>query len=135
QARPSTLAQVPATILQLLGYRMDKLAQAYQGIGQDSEDSLPPVVVRRLGTTFSYVRSHGTRPDIQQQTRDDTDPATTIWLNSHSRAGAAGQPALCYGGTNTWAKAIRGAAVADCLSVPLILTHGKLAAAPATDDA
>src|SRR5690606_23780971 len=67
--------------------------------------------------------------------RDDTDPATTIWLNSRSRSGAADRPALCYGGANTWAKAIRGAAVADCLSVPLILSHGQLAAAPATDDA
>src|SRR5690606_13710085 len=109
------------TTLRLLGYRLDDIAQPYRGIGLDDAPSLPPVVVRRLGESFSYVRSHGAHPEPQPQARDDTDPATTIWLNRQGRIGAARRPALCYDDTTTWAKAIRGAAVADCLSVPLVL--------------
>lgn len=135
QARPSTLAQVPATILRLLGYRLEGIPQPYQGIGLDDPASLAPVVVRRLGDTFSYVRGHGTSAAPPPQARDDTDRATRIWLHRRGRIGNTARPTLCYGGTNTWAKAVRGAAVADCLSVPVVLLDGKLAAAPVSDDA
>ncbi len=108
QARPSTLAQVPATILRLLGYRLEGIPQPYQGIGLDDPASLAPVVVRRLGDTFSYVRGHGTSAAPPPQARDDTDRATRIWLHRRGRIGNTARPTLCYGGTNTWAKAVRG---------------------------
>ena len=132
--RPSTLAQVPATVLQLLGYRLDQPTSLYRGIGLDAEATLPPLVVRRVKGDIEYVRSHGLQMDSFASVQDRTDPATTMWLNRQGRYGNADRPALCYDDANTWAKAARGSLVADCLSVNLALQDGHVRVAPDLPD-
>lgn len=136
-AWPSALAQVPATILRLLGYRLDNAPQPFQGIGLDDPTTLPPVVVRRLAENTSVIRSHGnTRLDLAPaQAQDHTDPATTLWLNQRQQPGRSVPPPLCYDQTNTWAKAVRATAVASCLTIPIVLQQGALGVAPTSPDA
>jgi len=128
----STLAQLPATVLRLLGYQMISTAHGYAGIGLDPVDSLVPVVVRRLGQRITYIRSHGAQQESLGYAEDVTDPATAIWLNRRleNQAVSSDAPSLCYGDVNTWAKAARGSIVADCLEVPLVMSQGVLDAAP-----
>lgn len=130
--RQSTLAQLPATVLRLLGYQMVSAAHAYAGVGLDPVDSLVPIIVRRLGQRITYIRSHGVRHESLKDADDVTDPATVMWLNRRleNQTAQAGAPALCYGGVNTWAKAARGSIVSDCLEVPLALNQDVLDAAP-----
>lgn len=128
--RRSSLAQVPATITKLLGYRIAGAVHDYRGIGLDPEDVLPPMVVRRLANETTYVRSRGVARERRRDARDATDRATTIWLNRKTGAPGIDRPALCYGDANTWGKANRGATVADCLELRLATDGGQLDAAP-----
>lgn len=128
--RAATLAQVPATILSLLGYRVQGSQHDYRGVGLDAEEALVPVVVRKLVDGMVYVRTHGVEREHRSDARDLTDPAATIWLNSKARSAGKSRPALCYGGVNTWAKANRGAIVADCLATRLEMDEEQIDAAP-----
>ncbi|VCU71420.1 Phosphoethanolamine transferase CptA [Pigmentiphaga humi] len=133
--RASTLAQVPATIFTLLGYRVQGSLHDYRGMGLDPEESLVPIVVRKLVDGMVYVRAHGLGREQRPDARDLTDPATNLWLNSRSRSGGGQASALCYGEANTWAKATRGANVADCLAARLVMDGTSLDLAPRNKDA
>lgn len=130
----STLAQVPGTIMTLLGYRTQGLGHDYRGIGLDAAHTLSPILVREAGETIQYTRSHGAARDIRAQALDNTDAVTTLWLNSRGGGNDPEVPRVCYDQANTWAKAIRGSAVADCLAVKLALPDTGLDAAPALKD-
>lgn len=128
--RAATLAQVPATVLALLGYRAQHSLHGYRGMGLDGENELVPIVVRKLVDGMVYVRTHGLEREHRADARDLTDPATTVWLNSRSRSAGRQAPMLCYGETNTWAKANRGAIVSDCLAARLALDGETIDVAP-----
>lgn len=131
--RSATLEQVSATIMTLLGMQVTDDKYPYHGIGLDPESTLPPIVVRHVEEGVSYLRSHGAARKHHQAAHDATDPATTIWLNRRGRnKKEVLRPALCYGSANSFAKANRGAMVADCLAVRLAFNGNNLAVAPIT---
>ncbi len=133
--KAATLAQVPATVLALLGYHVQGGLHDYRGMGLDADDTLVPVLVRKLADGISYVRTHGLEREQRSDARDHTDPATTIWLNSKARSAQEHAPVLCYDDANTWAKANRGAIVADCLAARLAVKGDLIDVAPLVESA
>ena len=117
--RTSLLGQVPATVLRLLGYRLEQDTYKYQGVGLDEPAALGPVVVRRLSDSIDYIRSHGQERESKAVANDATDPVTTIWLNRRGDGSTADRPLLCYGDANTWGKAVRASIAADCLALTM----------------
>lgn len=117
--RPSTLAQLSPTVLRILGYEASKTGQDLKGVGLDTEEKLPPIVVRKIGQGLSYIRSSHQQLDAPEGSIDSTDNATNIWLSRQKRFGHEAAPMLCYSEANSFAKAIRAGLTADCLTISL----------------
>lgn len=129
-ARPATLEQLSATVLRLLGFQFSD-PSGLHGIGLDSEDKLTPIHIRKTARGLSYIRTNQNQASIEQEdTVDDTDAPTNIWINSKKRrtiAGETNSAKLCYDNANSFAKAMRGALVSDCLSINVDIDQsGKL---------
>jgi glucan phosphoethanolaminetransferase (alkaline phosphatase superfamily) len=114
--RLATLAQLPATLLDLLGHESGR--GAFEGIGFDAVETLPPILVRETSGGLTYIplseAGLGT-PSL----RDASDVSTEIF-RARSVAQAIGST-LCQHRSNSLAKALRGALVADCLEVDVVV--------------
>lgn len=124
-----TLAQLSTTVLDIFGFTvptMENLGLAESGA------VLNPVVVRQIAAGSTYVRTSNGLKDINTTAKDVTDAPTTIWLNSKRISG--NRQALCYGNANSWAKAARGAIVADCVGAVLGQHGSDLVVLPSNND-
>lgn len=128
----ATLEQLALLILDLTGVEVERsLYELPPQVGEEAE--LPPVVVRRVSDGISFVNLSG-RPFREKGLIESSDDATRIFRAT--KATPAGGPHICYHRSNTIAKAIRGASVANCLEFdvvigaagPIQVTHPPVAA-------
>lgn len=115
----STLAQLSPTVLRLLGYQVDGTEQQLLGIGLDEKEKLPPIVVRKTAKGISFINMDNNAVHSPEGTFDNTDMAMRLMLSRNKLHGNEDQPTLCYKNSNSFAKAVRGGMVADCLAITL----------------
>lgn len=109
----STLAQLPATLLDLLGGKLsDDQYKLAPTIGQPAPN--PYIVVRNTSDgQYSFVRLGPSKADDKMEASDKTDAATETFIAKRNKSNE--KIRVCYGDVDTIGKAIRGALVADCL--------------------
>ena len=121
----STLAQVPATIIDLLGGRDQALAELPNLTGVIGTPAVGPaaaVLVRSTSSGDTFVSLSGsdsiTTPLAQGgKLTNAADDATRVYVARETAALAPTR--LCFGNANTLAAAMRGALAADCVGISL----------------
>lgn len=122
----STLAQVPATIINLLGGTSQAAAELPNltgVVGETAAGKTPPVLVRSTSAGDTFVSLSGvdsiTSPLAQDgKLTNAADDATRVYVAREMRALAP--TLLCYGNANTLAAALRGVHAAQCLGIGLV---------------
>ena len=122
----STLAQVPATIIDLLGGSAQarrELPELTGVIGDPAGKPPPPVLVRSTGTGDTFVSLTNTESIASPLApggvvTNAADDATRVYVASQTRALAP--TLLCYGNAETLASALRGALAGDCVGIALV---------------
>lgn len=124
-ANPATLAQLPSTILDLVGL---ELAEDGSGaiidkplIGEPTRHD--PIIVRRTAKGLTYVNLNVER-DRASAGLDVTDGATSMF-KARVRLGTSGTK-LCYGRTDSLAKAMRGGLLSDCLQMSAFMPQDQV---------
>ncbi len=116
----STLAQLPYTIIDLLGGGSMEESRQLNLIGEFREPhEMSPILVRQISNGISYVALGPIGSPVPDENLvDATDRATQVFVASEEYDG------ICYHGANTLGTAIRGAMVADCLEFDLVVEDG-----------
>ena len=111
----STLAQVPATVIDLLGGHVDGAATPLLNpVGSGSAASIQPIVIRETTVGGTYVNLNPSpAQNADRGFTSGNDMATDLYVTASNNASK--NTRLCYGRANTVAKALRGALVSDCL--------------------
>ncbi|NML17614.1 phosphoethanolamine transferase [Azohydromonas caseinilytica] len=131
-ANSSTLAQVPSTLLDLLGARIEPrdAAKLIPTAVVGEKTAHPPIMVRQTAAGIEYLRID--RPGLElpenpgRKAFESKDLASAVHvLNRHK---SKGMGLVCYGPAQTLGAALRGSLVSDCLQ--LDLTEGGQAAGP-----
>jgi glucan phosphoethanolaminetransferase (alkaline phosphatase superfamily) len=113
----TTLAQLPATVLDLLGVNVVLPAAIASPIG--SLVMPEPIVVRETSAGITAVNLASTA--IDKSTIDEADDATRHFV--FSRRAETNRPISCYHRSNTLAKALRGQLVANCLEIDIVISQ------------
>lgn len=128
QQRVSTLAQLPATILDLIGAKPGgghgNTVLRTAVVGEDTVH--PPIVVRETAEGITFVNINRTSLKVPQKPGktfiDKTDEATRVFV---ARVGNGSRSTLaCYEPSSAPGDAIRGSIVASCLTVNLASGKG-----------
>jgi len=125
--RISTLAQLPSTILDILGASLPQSPKFNPVIGMETLH--PPIIVRDTPAGTTYVnlneRSIAAPSIFDKKFIDKTDDSTRIFVISRNNQRATTK--ICYHRSNSIGKAIRGSLIADCLEIDLVVeADGKL---------
>jgi glucan phosphoethanolaminetransferase (alkaline phosphatase superfamily) len=128
--RVSTLAQLPETLLDLLGMRLPHGHDGGLRLGVVGEAvEVPPILVRDTVDGLVHVslgHDSSTPKSAVGWTREVADEATQIFVAARNEGNKARM--VCYHGSNTIGTAVRGRLIANCLEVDLnIQTGGRLA--------
>ena len=117
--RVSTLAQFPASLLALFGLQVE--GGSYQGIGLDELVDLPPILTRETSSGYTYIPlgERRDRQEVPSDPRDAADPHTKLFRAAQRLE--AGWTNVCQQRSHTIGKALRGAMVADCLWVDVVV--------------
>jgi len=115
----ATLAQLPSTILDLMGLRMPEGQKSgtllTPGVGENA--SLPPIIVRRTqdGITYVNINPGPLKPTKRFKERflDNTDQETKIFAFNANKA--PGTSSKCYEVSDSFAKRIRSRLISDCV--------------------
>lgn len=119
----STLAQLPAVIVDVLGIRVDHPKwKVGRVLGEPSESKLDPILVRRVEGGLSLVELDQPREEGGAEWLNGADSATSVY--AAAAAGEAIGSKVCFHRSNTLGKALRGSLVADCLEFDVVVTDG-----------
>lgn len=119
----STLAQLPSTILNLLGARdTDGLFLMLDQVGTEHRPYIPPVLVRRTSSGDTYINPNNKDITIEQVPSsalsiNATDDLTRMFVARQTHL--LGQTSLCHEDINTLAMAFRGALASNCFQLDL----------------
>ena len=121
----STLAQVPATVIDLLGGSAQarrELPELTGVIGDPAGKPPPPVLVRSTGSGDTFVSLTNTESIASPLAQgglvtNAADDATRVYVARQTRVLAP--TLLCYGKADTLASALRGALAGDCVGIAL----------------
>ena len=116
----ATLAQLPSTIVDLLGVdiRSQPVARYFsEPIGENIDGRLAPVFVRKLGDEVRYVALDRARrsDEVPEKTVEATDDTTRIFVATRSPPDE--RPKICSRTFEKLGEALLGSFVADCLQV------------------
>jgi glucan phosphoethanolaminetransferase (alkaline phosphatase superfamily) len=111
----STLAQLPATLFDLLGVSLDSSVPMLPVIGSQALNS--PILVRETAEGTTAVNIF--REQANNSLIDRTDSSTSFFKASRE-FGVKGT-AVCYHRSNTIAKAVRGSFVTNCLELDIVI--------------
>lgn len=126
----STLAQLPATIIDIFGGEgVSNLLKLPPVVGEAWSGAIPPILVRRTSSRDTYVNLNnmdfiGEGVANARPVANVTDDATRIFVASRTRLLQGTK--LCYDKVSTIASGLRGAFVADCLGVSVMLNSDKV---------
>ncbi len=129
--RVSTLAQIPSTLLDLMGVKLadEQNAAIVQTPVLGEEAYLPPILVRRTTEGITYVNINGHANDTLKRFDgaliEKSDDATKMFVITVNHVNES--PSICYHRSNTLGKALRGRLVSNCMEIDLIAdSNGKL---------
>ncbi|MGZ5069696.1 MAG: sulfatase-like hydrolase/transferase [Methylobacter sp.] len=121
----STLAQLPATIIDILGGDIENSKLSLPEVnGADNDKNLQPLGIREtaFGKTYIDLTKIGANNDNSLYINVNDD-ATNIFVAANTYKNT--QTKICYGNVNTIGKALRGALVSDCLELDVNITADK----------
>ena len=107
ESRVSTLKQFSSTLFDVFGVEINNASYAIPVIGEKIEE-VSPIVVRDTMKGYTAVNLSDNRLPVSLVS--GSDDATKIFLQSKKRP----EP-LCYHGSDTIARAVRGALTTNCL--------------------
>ena len=110
----STLAQLSPTILDLFNVSFAKKIR-HAVIGASSSPA--PILVRETNEGITAINL--SMEDLKYGLIDKTDSATSHFVAS--RFYKNNEPLICYHGSNSIAKALRGSLVASCLEIDIVV--------------
>jgi glucan phosphoethanolaminetransferase (alkaline phosphatase superfamily) len=121
----STLAQVPPTVIDLLGgYAKNSAINLPNIVGASDDEGIQPIVVRETARGLTYINLNGvSSEEDNKKFINANDSATDIFIvsthnkNKHTK--------ICYDNANTMGKALRGTLVTDCLGLDIANLHHK----------
>jgi glucan phosphoethanolaminetransferase (alkaline phosphatase superfamily) len=118
----STLAQVPSTIIDLLGGEVQKTSIKLLKVNGDKlTEGIQPIIIRETTAGDSYVNLNATSSaplkGNNDQANGNNDIATDIFVANINKTSA--DTKICYDRANTIGKALRGALVTDCLQLSM----------------
>jgi len=115
----SILAQVPSTIIDLLGGEVKAAAsiKLLRINGEKLAEGIPPIVIREAISGGTYVNLNTTAAPLKGNNNlgNGNDVATDIFVTNINRTST--ETRNCYDRANTIGKALRGALVTDCLQL------------------
>jgi glucan phosphoethanolaminetransferase (alkaline phosphatase superfamily) len=121
----TTLAQIPATVIDLLGGQTAESRLVLpKVIGTKQNSYISPIVVRSTSSGDTYVNTNNA--DVLDMRERTTAPASNV-ADEPTRIFVARQTnlldksSLCYSGVDTLAMTLRGAMVSDCLQLNIVL--------------
>jgi glucan phosphoethanolaminetransferase (alkaline phosphatase superfamily) len=129
QENIATLAQLPSTIIDLLGGEPITPSLDMPPVIGENNEGIIPILVRKTTRGITYVDLNEVPQPLPANAgiQNVTDTQTRIFVATHNKPEQAGN--ICYEGANTLGKAARGALVADCLELDISLQeNGKFSA-------
>ena len=114
----STLAQLSPTILDLFNVSLSKEIKP-SIIGASS--SPDPILVRETNEGITAINL--TMENLKYGLIDKTDSATSHFVAS--RFYKNNEPSICYHGSNSIAKALRGSLVSSCLEIDIVIDENS----------
>ena len=121
----TTLAQIPATVIDLLGGQIAETKLVLpKVIGTQQDSYVAPIVVRSTSSGDTYVNTNnadvlGSLGQATTLASNAADDPTRIFVARQTKL--LEKSSLCYSGVNTIAMALRGAMVSDCLQLDLVI--------------
>lgn len=126
----STLAQIPATVIDLLGGEAQAARElpGLTGVVGDPAVVMPPVLVRSSAAGDTFVSLANVESVAAPRAKggaisNAADDATRVYVARQTRTLAP--TLLCYGSANTLATAMRGAFAGDCIGLALAPSDDK----------
>jgi len=122
----STLAQLPSTILDILGiYFLDPKVSESMLMPVVGEEAFHyPIAVRETARGIEYSNLNSNPINISSvsgvELIDSTNVSTRIHVETLARAGEDSR--LCYHRSNTLGKSLRGLLVSECLEIDLVVS-------------
>ena len=120
----ATLAQLPDTLLEFLGVKINNIADGTTytpcQIGMNNCND-KDILIRNFGTQHGSIR---TKTTINNKNKNLSDDATKH--NILLREFVDNDIGICYHRSNSLAKAIRGAASTNCLEVDMVIKNYRL---------
>jgi glucan phosphoethanolaminetransferase (alkaline phosphatase superfamily) len=116
----STLAQVPSTIIDLLGGEVQKTSIKMLKVnGEKLSEGIQPIIIRETTSGDRYVNLNTTSAPLKgnNDQGNSNDIATDIFVTNINKTSA--DTKICYDRANTIGKALRGALVTDCLQLSM----------------
>ena len=122
----ATLAQLPWTLMDLAGVQPDgpDAASMHRLPVIGERYAHPPIALRETAEGITYVNiepSEVVPPALPGRRFIDVTDHATRFFAVHAQPRAASSPHVCYHASNTYAKALRGALVADCLEADFVV--------------
>lgn len=121
----STLAQVPPTIIDILGGdAKNSSINLPNTVGASNDEPIQPIVVRETALGVTYINLNEISPrEENNKLINANDNATDIYIASiHHKNNYT---KICYDNANTLGKALRGTLVTDCLELDIANLHNK----------
>lgn len=119
-----TLSQLPSTILELLGLQVisDSEHEIIQEKPIGVKQEIAPVFVRRTREDVKYINLNNfPLKGVPNNTNELNDGISKIAVATDFLKNK--KPKTCFHRANTFAKALRGSMVADCLEIDLVVTN------------
>lgn len=116
----STLAQVPSTIIDLLGGEVQKTSIKLLKVnGEKLTEGIQPIIIRETTSGDRYVNLNAISAPLKgnNDQGNGNDIATDIFVTNINKTSA--DTKICYDRANTIGKALRGALVTDCLQLSM----------------
>jgi glucan phosphoethanolaminetransferase (alkaline phosphatase superfamily) len=116
----STLAQIPSTLLDLIGAKLNGVNPVIETKIIGEETDYPPILLRETVEGPSFLNLNKIPPKFpingKEKLIDKSDDATKIFVATTNKVQSTKN---CYGRSDTFGSALRGGLVADCLEIDL----------------
>jgi len=119
----STLAQLPSTIIDILGGDVKNSSLPLPNIlGASNDEGIQPLVIRETDSGLIHINLNEIASK-DDKTKYINDNATDIFIASISNKNKSTK--VCYANSDTFGKALRGTLVTDCLELKIAIDKNK----------
>lgn len=121
----STLAQLPSTIIDILGGNINNSSlNLLNTLGTSNDEGIQPVIIRETSLGLTYIDLNKTNPKNDKTKHINVnDNATDIFVASFSNKNKSTK--VCYDNADTFGKALRGTLITDCLELNISVDNSE----------